>query len=132
MGFFSEIFAWWTGSTWGTRFTIWKQGRFVGSDDLGNRYYAGRSNDGPLGRQRRWVLYRDLADASKVPPEWHGWLHHTVDTLPTDETYTPRPWQKPHRPNPTGTAAAERPAGSILANGQRQPTGGDYQPWRPE
>jgi NADH:ubiquinone oxidoreductase subunit len=36
-----------------------------------------------------------------VPPSWHGWLHHTVDTPPTQESYKPHPWQKPHRPNLT-------------------------------
>ena len=56
----------------------------------------GQAQLGPLGVPRRWVVYKDLAEASKVPPEWHGWLHNTVDTLPGDETYEAKPWQKPH------------------------------------
>jgi len=78
------------------------------------------------------VTYTDLADPSKVPPEWHGWLHYTVDTPPTEEKYTAKPWQKPHRPNMTGTPAAYRPAGSILGAGQRPRATGDYKPWQPE
>ena len=39
MGIFSEIFSWWGGNTWGTRLTIWRQGRLVGKDEFGNRYY---------------------------------------------------------------------------------------------
>ena len=39
-----------------------------------------------------------------MPPSWFGWLHHTVDISPTDEKVNPRPWEKPHRPNLTGTA----------------------------
>ena len=35
-----------------------------------------------------------------------------VDTPPTEEKYAPRPWQKPHRMNMTGTAAAYRPSGT--------------------
>ena len=68
MGLFSEIFSWWGGNTWGTRLTIWRQGRLVGNDDFGNRYYEQSKGVGPLGVPRRWVTYTDLAEASKVPP----------------------------------------------------------------
>lgn len=135
MGIFSEIFSWWGGNTWGTRLTIARQGRYVGADSFGNRYYEqlkGVGPEGPLARPRRWVTYTDLAEPSKVPPEWHGWLHYTVDVPPTEETYVAKPWQKPHRPNMTGTPEASRPAGSILGAGQRPKATGDYKPWRPE
>ena len=132
MSFFSEIFAWWHGNTWGTRLTIWSQGRFVGQDDLGNRYYEQRKGVGPAGRPRRWVTYTGLAAASKVPPDWHGWLHYTVDEPPTVESYQARPWQKPHLMNMTGTPEAYRPPGSILTHGVRPKATGDYEPWRPE
>jgi hypothetical protein len=79
MGIFSEIFSWWGGNTWGTRLTIWRQGRFIGRDDFGNRYYEQKKGVGPLGRPRRWVTYTDFAEASKVPADWHGWLHHVVE-----------------------------------------------------
>jgi NADH:ubiquinone oxidoreductase subunit len=88
--------------------------------------------EGPLARPRRLVTYTKLADPSKVPPEWHGWLHYTVDTPPTEERYVAKPWQKPHVPNMTGTPQAYRPAGSILAAGQRPKATGDYKPWRPQ
>src|SRR5216683_1057162 len=77
--------------------------------------------DPALGFERRWVLYNGLAEASKVGPDWHGWLHHTFDLPPTEETVTPRPWWKPHRPNLTGTPDAYRPSGSTLAHGHRPP-----------
>jgi NADH:ubiquinone oxidoreductase subunit len=67
-----------------------------------------------------------------IPPAWHGWMHHTVDTPPTEISYIPRPWQKPHRPNLTGTPAAYRPAGSTLAQGRRPKATGDYKAWDPE
>ena len=35
-------------------------------------------------RKRRWVIYNGYAEASKVPPDWHGWLHYTFDEPPTD------------------------------------------------
>jgi NADH:ubiquinone oxidoreductase subunit len=80
---------------------------------------------------RRWVIYKTLAEASQVPPEWHGWLHYMIDTPPSEETYVARPWQKPHRMNLTGTPEAYRPPGSILSTGKRPAATGDYQPWQP-
>ena len=132
MGIFSEIFLWWGGNTWGTRWRTLRQGRLVGTDSLGNRYYVQRRGVGPLGKPRRWVVYRDLSEASQVPPEWHGWLHHTLDALPSEATFQTRPWQKPHRPNMTGTPAAYRPGGSIVGTGKRAASAGDYVAWRPD
>ena len=82
--------------------------------------------------QRRWVVYKSAAEASKIPPEWHGWMHHTLDTPPTEEAYTAKPWQQPHRMNMTGTSQAWRPSGSILGRGERPKATGDYKPWRPQ
>jgi len=126
MGIIKELFAWWTGNTIGTRLFTWRKGDFVGEDEFGNRYYKERHG------LRRWVTYRDLADASKVPADWHGWLHHTVDVPPTDMGYRPKSWQRPHLPNMTGTAQAYRPPGSTLAAGKRPPATGDYEAWKPE
>jgi NADH:ubiquinone oxidoreductase subunit len=92
---------------------------------------AGRKIDPTLGFERRWVIYNGYAEASRVPPSWHGWLHHTVDVAPTEENYTPREWEKPHVPNMTGTPAAYRPSGSTLASGRRPKATGDYQAWTP-
>ena len=58
-------------------------------------------------------------------------MHYTVDTPPTEEAYKPRPWEKEHRMNMTGTPAAYRPPGSILAGGKRPKATGDYQAWKP-
>jgi NADH:ubiquinone oxidoreductase subunit len=131
MSIISEIFSWWGGNTWGTRLTLLRQGRFVGSDELGNRYYEQKSGIGEMGMPRRWVVYTDLAEASKIGPDWHGWIHHMTDTPPTAEDYHPKPWQKSHKMNMTGTADAYRPAGSILGSGVRPKATGDYKPWRP-
>jgi NADH:ubiquinone oxidoreductase subunit len=135
MSILSEIFSWWGGNTWGTRLTIARQGQLIGTDELGNSYYEqkeGVGPIGPLGRRRRWVTYKDLADPSKVSPDWHGWLHYTVDRPPTAEAYRPRPWEKPHRANMTGTRDAYRPQGSIVGQGRRPKATGDYKPWRPD
>ncbi|MBI1385577.1 MAG: NADH:ubiquinone oxidoreductase subunit NDUFA12 [Rhizobiales bacterium] len=133
MGVFRELFAWWTGNTVALRLQTARNGEFVGEDDLGNRYYRQRRGVGPLGKPRRWVIYKDIAEASLVPPEWHGWLHHTVDTPPTEEDVKPRRWEKPHRPNLTGTPQAYRPRGSILGDeAPAEPAAPGYRAWKPE
>jgi NADH:ubiquinone oxidoreductase subunit len=131
--FLLKLFTWWNGQTFGTQLWTWRFGELVGLDEQGNHYYRtkGRKIDPTLGFERRWVIYNGVAEASRVPPSWHGWLHHTVDIAPTEESYTAREWEKPHVPNMTGTPAAYRPAGSTLASGQRPKATGDYQPWTP-
>ena len=125
-----ELFTWWNGQTMGTRFFTWRNGKRVGEDEFGNAYYEGGTTT--FGLPRRWVIYKGLAEASCVPPEWHGWLHHTVDTPPNAESYQPREWQKPHMPNLTGTPQAYRPAGSLHKGSHRPQATGDYKAWRPE
>ena len=71
--------------TIGTLLFTWWKGERVGTDEFGNRYYREkpgrqlRPGGGRDSRERRWVLYKGEAEASKVPPEWHAWLHHTVN-----------------------------------------------------
>ncbi|CDP51047.1 NADH:ubiquinone oxidoreductase subunit NDUFA12 [Paradevosia shaoguanensis] len=122
----SEIFVWWQGQTWGTRLYLKRFFKYVGSDEFGNRYYEDKK------RGRRWVTYNGYADASSIPPGWHGWMHHRTDTPPTAEHYNARGWEKPHVPNLTGSAAAYRPDGSLLNKGERPRVTGDYNAWSPE
>jgi NADH:ubiquinone oxidoreductase subunit len=131
--FFLRFFTWWNGATFGTLLNTSLYGEFVGEDEFGNCYYRtkGGKIDPALGFERRWVIYNGVVEASSVPPSWHGWMHHTVDVPPTQETVVPRPWWKPHRPNLTGTPGAHRPTGSTLAQGRRPKATGDYKAWHP-
>jgi NADH:ubiquinone oxidoreductase subunit len=128
-----RIFTWWNGATVNTRFHTARHGEEVGRDEFGNIYYRTRGGgiDPALGFQRRWVIYAGESEGSATPPGWYGWLHHSSDVPPVDETYVPRPWQKPYLPNMTGTPAAYRPPGSVLRSGTRPATGGDYDAWTP-
>jgi NADH:ubiquinone oxidoreductase subunit len=129
----AKIFTWWSGATLGALFTIAKRATFVGEDSFGNRYFEARdTRDSYDGRKRRWVTYKGYADASKIPPDWHGWIHHTFDEPPTVAPFKLKAWEKDHLPNLTGTPYAYRPTGAISMGGDRQPAAGDYQPWRPE
>jgi len=127
------IFTWWNGAALGARLQIKRRSRFVGEDANGNRYFEARdTKDSYDGRKRRWVIYKGYAEASKVPPDWHGWLRYTFDEPPTTAPLPRRKWEKDHLPNLTGTVNAWRPAGSIARTGQRPHATGDYQAWKPE
>jgi len=103
----------------------------VGSDQYGNTYYRAKPRQG-YKRERRWVIYKGEPEASKVPPEWHGWLHYQNNEAPSEsETSFRRPWQKPHRQNLTGTTEAYRPPGHVLEGGKRDAATGDYEAWKP-
>ncbi|MEO1313245.1 MAG: NADH:ubiquinone oxidoreductase subunit NDUFA12 [Pseudomonadota bacterium] len=124
MGLFSQLFTWWNGQTLGTRLWTGRHGQRVGEDDQGNVFY--QTSDG----KRRWVIYNGEIEASRVSPEWHGWLHHTYEAPPTVSPLPRKSWEKPHQPNLTGTAMAYAPAGSIR---KAQPTDrSDYEAWSPE
>ena len=122
MSFWKQLLTWWNGQTLGTRFHTWRFGERVGEDEFGNVYYQN-------GR-RRWVIYDGLADASRVPPEWHGWLHQSWLEPPTVKPLPNKPWEKEHLPNLTGTTMAYAPAGSIRR--ERPEPRSDYEAWSPE
>ena len=126
------LFTWWNGATLGTLVTVGSRGRLVGKDQDGNRYYESRDTVSYDGRKRRWVLYNGYAEASKVPPDWHGWLHYTFDEPPTETPLPRRRWEKEHLPNLSGTPMAWKPQGSLAAEARRPAATGDYEAWKPE
>lgn len=143
MGLFKQFFTWWDGATWGTRLLTWNRGESVGEDSQGNRYFhekipsrEGAEADLPTGggrkARRRWVIYNGEAEASRIPPEWHAWLHYIVDEPPSVAPLPTKPWEQEHRPNLTGTPYAYHPPGSLLTQGARRPSTGDYEAWRPD
>src|ERR1044072_2562164 len=125
MGLLGKIFTWWDGATIGPARFSPANGAKVGEDHQGNRYYQSKDD-------RRWVMYNGANDASRVPPEWHGWLHHTLDGLPESNLPPPRIWEVDYTPNLTGTAQAYRPSGALEAGGRRPMATGDYEAWTPD
>ena len=115
---------WWNGQTLNTQFWTWRNGVKVGDDDQGNLFYETR--DG----KRRWVIFNGEAEASRVGPEWHGWLHHTFKEPPTKDPLAHKAWEKPHQENLTGTTSAYAPTGSIRRAAPEPRS--DYEAWAPE
>lgn len=111
-------------------FTLFN-GRLVGADNFGNRYYQEKKASPETQKKRRWVIYRGLNEPSKVPPEWHAWLHYTADESPTSEATKKYSWIKPHLPNLTGTKFAYFPPGHMRNTGKRKKATGDYSAWKP-
>lgn len=124
MQFILRLLTWWNSQTVGTALFTRRKGVKVGEDGEGNVFY--QTSDG----KRRWVIYNGYSEASRVAPEWHGWLHHTWDEPPTNRPLPHKSWEKPHVANMTGTVMAYAPTGS-LRNPDAKPRQ-DYEPWSPE
>jgi NADH:ubiquinone oxidoreductase subunit len=131
MSILGKIFTWWDGATIGTMLWSARKGEQVGTDAQGNTYHRARKAD-KAGFERRWVIYNGANDASRVPAEWHGWLHHSYDALPESHLAPPKIWETEFTPNATGTAQAYRPMGALEMGGKRARSGGDYDAWTPE
>ncbi|GMN04167.1 NADH:ubiquinone oxidoreductase subunit NDUFA12 [Erythrobacter sp. MTPC3] len=139
MGIFGKIFTWWDGATLGT--TWWAKrvgGDHVGTDAQGNKYYRKKAEDTGVSTgsytqaEKRWVIYNGANDASRVPPEWHGWLHGAFDDVPESNLPPAKIWETDYTPNATGTAQAYRPQGALERGGKRAAAVGDYEAWSPE
>ncbi len=126
MALLKQIFTWWDGATIGTALFTWRHGQKVGSDVYGNVYYQSKKGD------RRWVIYNGPNDASRIPPDWYGWMHRQIEDLPDKALPPVRKFQKPPTPNLTGTPNAYRPSGALERGGRRAAASGDYEAWVPE
>ena len=116
--------------TIGTKIYTFFCGRQVGSDDQGNRYFQSRKT--PKGEAgRRWVLYKGYPEPTKIPALWYSWMHRLTDEIPQGKKSMRYAWEKPHKPNLSGSNLAYAPPGHILKGGERYDVESDYQPWQP-
>jgi NADH:ubiquinone oxidoreductase subunit len=113
-------------------------GELIGTDQFGNRYFRRKGRTHGMSSaydkrklEKRWVMYKGMAEPSKVPPEWHGWLHYTHDTPPDKRNVPHYKWMKPPQPNLTGTPGAYMPPGHLLKGAKRDKATADYEPWKP-
>ena len=66
-------------------------------------------------KEKRWVIYKNNIESSKIPPEWHLWIHSLTKNKPSDNS-NKFSWQKKHEENLTGTKKAYKPAGSLTSD----------------
>ena len=100
--FLKKIFTWWNQDTFGTRIKTILFGKLIGSDEYGNKYYQSKNG-------KRWVIYANEIDASKIPVEWYAWIHFMPNKIENIHKLEKHIWQKPHQPNLTGTDSAYSP-----------------------
>jgi NADH:ubiquinone oxidoreductase subunit len=124
MYFLKRLLTWWNSQTIGMQLFTARRGIRVGSDAAGNVYYQTKD------AKRRWVIYNGEMEASRVTPDWHGWLHFTWDQPPTEVPLAHKAWEKPHLENLTGSDAAYAPPGSIRRNAPVARS--DYEAWAPK
>jgi len=105
ISFFKQIFTWWHKQTFGTLLYTLFFGKFVGSDEFGNKYYSNSKG-------KRWVVYKGRVESTKIPPQWHLWIHFLNNKIP-ENNLKKYEWQKKYQENLTGTDKAYKPKGSL-------------------
>ena len=120
INFLKQIFTWWHKQTVGTFIYTLLKGRFIGEDQFGNKYYSNSSG-------KRWVIYKNNIESSKIPPEWHLWIHHLTLKKPSDKINN-FSWQKNYEENLTGTKRAYKPEGSLAMDQKKNMK--KYETWK--
>tara|TARA_Y100000590_G_scaffold275346_1_gene309120 strand:- start:1382 stop:1741 length:360 start_codon:yes stop_codon:yes gene_type:complete len=115
--FFKQLFVWWNQQTLGTRIQTILSGKLVGKDSYGNKYYQNKSG-------KRWVIYNDEIEATKITDEWYSWIHHTKNKIENSHQIKKYNWQKEHQSNQTGTEKSYHP------NKQNNEVGKKYKTWK--
>ena len=59
----------------------------IGIDEFGNQYYLSKTN-------KRFIIYNGIAEPTKIPPEWHVWIHYLTDQTPVLINTNRYSWQK--------------------------------------
>jgi len=118
--FIKSIFIWWNRQTIGTFFYTLISGKFIGEDKFGNKYYSNSKG-------KRWVIYNQNVESSKIPPEWHSWIHFLKTNVPSNNNKN-FSWQKEHQENMTGTKKAYKPDGSLSSEFKKNMK--KYETWK--
>jgi NADH:ubiquinone oxidoreductase subunit len=73
------------------------KGKEVGHDEFGNRYFEMRQAD-YWGKNRRICIYNGNPEATKIPAEWHGWMHYKYNFETVKKLENKYIWQSKHIP----------------------------------
>ena len=121
INFLKQIFTWWHKQTLGTFIYTLLTGKLIGRDQFGNKYYSNSKG-------RRWVIYKNNIESSKIPPDWHSWIHFLKINKPSNEEKKYL-WQKQYEENLTGTDRAYKPEGSLTSGLKKNMK--KYEIWKP-
>ena len=120
ISFFKQIFTWWHRQTIGTFIYTLFSGKLVGVDEFGSKYYSNSKG-------KRWVIYKNRVESSKIPSEWHLWIHFLTNDRPSNNPVKFK-WQKRHEENLTGTKKAYKPDGSLTFDSKKNMK--KYETWK--
>ena len=120
ISFFKQIFIWWHRQTLGTFIYTLISGKLIGTDEFGNKYYSNSKG-------KRWVVYKSRVESSKIPPEWHLWIHFMTQNAPINNLNKYK-WQKKHQENLTGTKNAYKPDGLLSSDSKKNMK--KYETWK--
>jgi NADH:ubiquinone oxidoreductase subunit len=120
INFLKSIFTWWSSQTVGTFLFTTFFGSLVGKDEFGNKYYKNKNDS------KRWVIYNGEVESSRIPPEWHLWIHKTSNSTPDKINFVNHSWIKNHHENYTGSDMAYSP---LKKSKVKEET---YKKWNPE
>ena len=120
INFLKSIFTWWSSQTVGTFLFTTFFGSLVGKDEFGNKYYKNKNDS------KRWVIYNGEVESSRIPPEWHLWIHKTSNSTPDKINFVNHSWIKNHHENYTGSDMAYSP---LKKSKIKEET---YKKWYPE
>ena len=120
INFFKQIFTWWHRQTIGTFIYTLFTGKLAGKDEFGNKYYSNSKG-------KRWVVYKDQVESSKIPAEWHLWIHYLTKNKPVNNLNKFK-WQKKHEENLTGTKNAYKPDGVLSSDSKKNVK--KYESWK--
>jgi|TARA_Y100000389_G_C17470886_1_gene530640 NADH:ubiquinone oxidoreductase subunit len=95
----------------------------VGSDDFGNEYFLSKD------KKKRYIVYNGIVEATKIPSEWHIWIHYKTNKIPSSYQNKKFFWQKSHLPNLTGTQNAYYP--KPYSSNQGCNSTNTYSSWNP-
>ena len=73
------------------------------------------------------MIYQNNIESSKIPPEWHSWIHFLTRDTPSNNTKK-FSWQKQHQENLTGTKKAYKPEGSLSSDLKK--SNKKYETWK--
>jgi len=118
--FFKMVFTWWNRQTIGTFIYTLFTGKFVDKDEFGNKYYKNLKG-------KRWVIYKNDVESTKIPPEWHAWIHYVIPNKPSVNSKK-FSWQKKYEENLTGTKKSYKPEGSLASSTKKNMK--KYETWK--
>ena len=81
-------------------------GKKVGEDDQGNKFYIHKKNI-----KKRWVLYKEQVDPTNLAVKWQIWLTKTDEDNNNEVIINKKSfkWQKNKKANLTGTINSYHP-----------------------